>query len=138
MNEHSFVQAVHRRLKRTTDRIDIWKINDNYAGGVPDAVYFGDKDVFWVEYKYLKQLPKRESTVIDLTRSTQYLSSLQQQWLEQKHLKNISAAVIVGSPVGHMVFPDLSWKIPISVASFTTNALTTDKIAHFIIKKVLH
>ena len=137
MNEHSYIRSIHKQLKKQTSAVDIWKINDNYAGGVPDTVYFGNKSVLWIEYKYIKQLPKRNTTVIDLTKPQQYLSLLQQQWLEEKHLKNIRTTVIVGSPEGSVIFPDLLWKTPITVKSFTTNAIDTCKIATYIIRQVL-
>ncbi len=66
MIEAQYTQNVHKRLPSV---IDAWKINDNYAGGVPDAFYRNlDTTVatrpLWIEYKFLKTLPKRPTTVI--------------------------------------------------------------------------
>lgn len=129
MNEHSFVSAIHRKL-RGDPRIDIWKIHDQYAGGVPDAVYFGNKGTIWVEYKYIKQLPKKDDTLINLCHS-KYLSPLQQSWLERKHLLNTRIAVIVGSPCGHQVFEGLDWKNPTNRTTFM-NAMDINDIVKYL------
>ena len=78
MNEHSFVASIHRILKKHP--VHIWKINDQYAGGVPDAFYEGVNSDLWVEYKYIPKLPKRSTTKIDLT-SPKMLSMNQQLWM---------------------------------------------------------
>ena len=92
MNEHSFVKAVHRKLSPDVYR---WKIHDTYTGGVPDAMYAGPAGLLFVEYKYLKSLPKKPTTPIKTG-----LSALQLQWLERMCVYNILAIVIIGSPVG--------------------------------------
>lgn len=87
MNEHSFVKAIHRKLSPDVYK---WKIHDTYTGGVPDAMYAGPSGVLFVEYKYVKQLPKRDSTIIRHS-----LSKLQIDWLERmKHSTKV--ALILG------------------------------------------
>ena len=39
-----------------------WKINDSSTAGKPDCYYCGPTDDLWAEYKYLKALPKRDTT----------------------------------------------------------------------------
>lgn len=92
MNEHSFVKAVHRKLPPEVYK---WKIHDTYTGGVPDAMYAGPAGLLFVEYKYLKSLPKKPTTPIKTG-----LSALQIQWLEQMYVYKVLAIVIIGSPVG--------------------------------------
>ena len=75
MNEHSFVRSIHNALHPDVYK---WKIHDTYTGGVPDAMYAGPAGVLFVEYKYLKSLPKKDTTVIRHS-----LSALQQAWLER-------------------------------------------------------
>ncbi len=92
MNEHSFVKAVHRKLPPEVYK---WKIHDTYTGGVPDAMYAGPAGLLFVEYKYLKSLPKKPTTPIKTG-----LSELQIIWLERMLLYNVLALVIIGSPSG--------------------------------------
>ena len=95
MNEHSFVKAVHRKLPADVYR---WKIHDTYTGGVPDAMYAGPAGLLFVEYKYLKKLPKKPSTPIKTG-----LSELQIAWLERMRLYNILVLTIIGSPPGAVI-----------------------------------
>ena len=92
MNEHSFVKAVHRKLSPDVYR---WKIHDTYTGGVPDAMYAGPAGLVFVEYKYLKSLPRKPTTPIKTG-----LSALQIQWLQRMSVYKVLAIVIIGSPYG--------------------------------------
>lgn len=61
MNEHSFIKAVHRQLPK---HIKVWKIIDDFHGGVSDVAYFGmDGKVLFVEYKFQPTLPVRGATI---------------------------------------------------------------------------
>lgn len=92
MNEHGFVKAVHRQLPPW---IKVWKICDDYQGGVPDALYFGQNGkLLFVEHKYVK-LPKRKTTVINLD-----LSSLQKEWYSEMDSRRIPEIVLVGCEGG--------------------------------------
>ncbi len=99
MNEHSFIRALHKKLDK---RVFTWKINDNFAGGVPDAFYrFKDpvegQRPLWIEYKYLKALPKRKTTIVKPD-----FSALQRKWLTEAHVSGEQAFGVVG--VGKQVY----------------------------------
>lgn len=97
MNEHSFVKSFHKRLH---DDIKIWKIYDPYQGGVPDAMLFGVKGLAcFCEYKYVRSLPKRETTIIKPA-----LSAQQSLWLNDKINRGLLALVILGSEDGVVIF----------------------------------
>lgn len=98
MNEHSFVKAVHRKLPSDVYR---WKIHDTFTGGVPDAMYAGPAGLVFAEYKYLKTLPKKPTTLIK-----NGLTPLQIQWLERMSLYNVLVLAIIGSPLGGVVLTD--------------------------------
>lgn len=98
MNEHSFVKAVHRKLPPEVYK---WKIHDTYTGGVPDAMYAGPAGLLFVEYKYLKKLPKKPTTPIKTG-----LSELQISWLERMLLYNVLVVAIIGSPSGAVVLTE--------------------------------
>lgn len=95
MNEHGFVRKVHKKLREAKRLKKIWKINDNFQGGVPDAYYLGETDSLWVEYKYLPRLPKRGNTLI-----VPGLSELQYGWLQDLQEGGKNAWVAVGHPFG--------------------------------------
>lgn len=75
MNEHSFIKSIHNSLHPDVYK---WKIHDTYTGGVPDAFYSGPVGSLFVEYKYIKQLPKKDTTMLRHS-----LSKLQEAWLER-------------------------------------------------------
>lgn len=89
MNEHTWIKQFHKLLPK---ELLIWKINDNFQGGVPDAYYAGPYGDVWVEYKYIHRLPKRPDSLID-----EYPSVLQQKWLEKLNSCGKSTLVIMSS-----------------------------------------
>ena len=91
MIESQFTRNIHKRLP---PHIFAWKISDNFSGGVPDAFYRtlgGKGQHLWVEYKFIKALPKRSSTLIKPNLSEQQLL-----WLQQAVNAGEQALVIVG------------------------------------------
>jgi hypothetical protein len=86
MNEHSFIKSIHRYLHPD---VHSWKIHDTYTGGVPDAMYSGPSGVLFIEYKYVKSLPKRDTTPIRHS-----LAPLQIQWLERMKISAKSALIV--------------------------------------------
>lgn len=97
MNEHSFVRSFHKRLD---PELNVWKIYDPYQGGVPDALIFGrDGKACFVEYKYVKTLPKRMTTIVKPS-----LSAQQSLWLNDKISRGLLAWVILGSEDGIVIF----------------------------------
>lgn len=90
MNEHSFIKAIHKKLAPEVYR---WKIHDTYTGGVPDAFYAGPANILFVEYKYIKQLPVKDSTPVKTS-----LTKLQAAWLETMQKNGVQVALIIGSP----------------------------------------
>ena len=90
MNEHSFIKAIHKKL---APEVYKWKIHDTYTGGVPDAFYAGPSGILFVEYKYIKKLPIKESTPVRTS-----LTKLQTAWLETMQKNKVPVALIIGSP----------------------------------------
>jgi hypothetical protein len=92
VNEHSFIKAIHRKLPKDIYR---WKVSDRFTGGVPDCYYEGSKGALWVEYKYLKSLPKKTSTLINPG-----VSKLQLAWLERAERNGVNTMLVAGYPCG--------------------------------------
>lgn len=130
MTEHSYIRSVHRRLKKEAPQVYSWKINDAYQGGVPDAYYSSERDL-WIEYKYLKALPKRPTTPIKID-----LSQLQCDWLENRAKEGRNVAVIVGSPDGSLILPGVSWRDPITCADFLNSSVDIVHVMYYILKEV--
>lgn len=127
MTEHSFIRSLHDRLRRIAPEVYIWKINDAYQGGVADAYYSAASDM-WVEYKFLKALPKRASTVIDIG-----LSALQKQWLSSRHREGRKVCVVVGSPDGSLILPGTDWDRSITSADFISSAVDKSEVVAYIL-----
>jgi len=91
MIESQYTVNIGKRLP--ADIMRSWKINDNFAGGVPDAFYRHKEGVrpLWVEYKFIKTLPKRQTT-----RIVPNLSQQQLMWMQESVQANELAAVIIG------------------------------------------
>lgn len=82
---------MHRHLP---DNLISWKIHDKFAGGVPDAMYIGPAGVLFVEYKYLKDFPKRPTTPLKIN-----VSPLQIAWMEKLNSlnrSNVTCSVVIG------------------------------------------
>lgn len=125
MNEHSFIKAIHKSLPAEVYR---WKIHDTFTGGVPDTLYAGPSGILFIEYKWLKSLPKRKSTPINLG-----LSQLQINWLDKFHSYNQNVAVAVGYPEGVLLFTNKDWTKDINVANIQNYSLSRKDYISFII-----
>ena len=85
MQERQFITKVHKNL---SSNIYKWKINDSYTGGVPDCFYTGPAGHCFVEYKYKKELPKRDTTPINFN-----LSAQQELWLTERSKQGVPCYV---------------------------------------------
>jgi hypothetical protein len=124
MNEHSFIRAVHAYLPSEVFR---WKIHDTFAGGVPDAFYAGPASTLFVEYKYVKTLPKRNATPIRTG-----LTSQQAHWLDRLHDFNQPVALIVGCEKLALVILAKQWNTDIAKAEYVERAVPFKTAAQWI------
>lgn len=126
MNEHSFIKSVHRKLP---PEIFKWKIHDTFTGGVPDALYAGSKSILFIEYKYIKKLPAKDTTLIKTS-----LSPLQIIWLERMN-QSASSALIIGSP-DNIYITTSDFANPICKSEFMKHKTSIDDVITFISKSV--
>ncbi|XWY20099.1 hypothetical protein ACNGTO_03315 [Bisgaard Taxon 45] len=132
MNEPDFTRAVHKKIP--VDSVWVWKICDAYMGGIPDAYYRHRKTggALWVEYKYLKSLPKLNSTKI-----TPNLSALQQKLLRETVESGQNACVIVGFKNTGVVFESIDeWESGIEKGEFEKRSLSYKELAEYITNKI--
>jgi hypothetical protein len=125
MDEHGFIRSVHRHLPKKG--LTVWKINDNYRGGVPDAYYSGPKADIWIEYKYLKQIPKRAGTIIKPSLRPQQL-----KWLAKEHSFGRQVYCIVGSKEGGCIFKYPEWVEGIPTKAFNNSIIKQNELAAWI------
>jgi hypothetical protein len=124
--ENTFIASIHKLLPPTLYRM---KNHNAYNGGIPDVWYSGVKADLWIEYKFLV-LPKRDSTVIDLTAGKDpMLSALQQAWLRGRRAEGRNVGVIVGCKEGGVWFDHTSWKHPYTTAEYREWLLDRKSIA---------
>lgn len=128
--ENTFIAGVHRHLPPKDD-LHREKMNNPYSSGTADMWYSGPsggRDL-WVEYKFLL-LPKRDTTVIDLTTgSDPPLSALQQDWLKRRHDEGRNVWVIVGFKEGGVLFVGREWEKPHTTAQYRGWMLRRDLLA---------
>lgn len=125
MNEHSFVRSIHNYLD---PKVYKWKIHDTYTGGVPDAMYAGPAGVLFVEYKYVKQLPKRNNTIIHHS-----LSKLQCEWLERMK-QSAKVALILGAEDNALIIVD-DFSANISKMKYFKECIPRKQVADWIYKQ---
>lgn len=113
---------MHRQL---SPDIFVWKINDKYAGGVPDAFYAGPARCLFIEYKYVK-LPKRDTTLVKTS-----LSEQQKLWLDRMSGMDKHVALVIGSVLGTIII-DKDWDYPIPTELFRQHAMSTKAVAQWI------
>ena len=122
MQERHFINKIHQKLPSTIYK---WKINDAYHGGVPDCFYSGNAGLCFVEYKYKKELPKRDGTFICFN-----LTSQQCAWLNARKDESVPCFAVLG--IGNLVLvtQDFDNVNNITKSQFMTEAMSiTDFIA---------
>ena len=93
MQERHFINKVHKKLPSSIYK---WKINDAYHGGVPDCFYSGNSGLCFVEYKYKKELPKKDGTSINFN-----LTPQQCAWLNGRKDEGVPCFAALG--IGNLV-----------------------------------
>ena len=126
MNEHSFIKSVHRKLPPEMFK---WKIHDTYTGGVPDVMYGGPSGILFVEYKYVKQLPVRNTTLIKTS-----LAPLQIQWLQRMTDCGQRAAVVIGVEK-HAIVLVKDWTANITREYYAKNKITLGHLQKWLISQ---
>jgi hypothetical protein len=131
VNEHSFIKAVHRSLPTEIYR---WKIHDTYTGGVPDVFYAGPAGMLFIEYKYVKELPKRKNTAIK-----NKLSGLQKAWLTQMESFGHAVAAVIGIKQDVLILDSSDiWSTDIPFDFYNANKITRPQYLEWVARQTLH
>lgn len=106
-----------------------WKISDKFTTGVLDTWYSGNKADLWVEYKWDPEPPKYAPI-------RPGLSEKQKDWIMGRHSEGRSVAVIIGTPLGCIIYPGLAYQKPKCRTDVTF--YTKKEVIDWIHKKVEH
>lgn len=128
MNEHGFIKSVHRYLPSD---VFVWKIHDTFAGGVPDAFYAGPAGILFVEYKYVKKLPSKDTTAIRTSLSVQ-----QALWLDRMVNSKQHAALVIGCEQLAVALVNGQWNVPLLKDDYVKRAVSRKEIAGWITEVV--
>lgn len=129
MDEHGFIRYLHSKLDPKLIR---WKIHDTFAGGVPDAFYMGERSTLWVEYKYVKTLPKRPDTKLSTC-----LTVSQQLWLDDLHRCKQPCALIIGNGQRAVILVNGQWNSDVSKQYFVDHSVSRLEAVDWIHKQCL-
>jgi len=125
--ETRFTGRVHAHLPAGRHDPYYMKNNNLYTSGIWDCWYSGHHADLWIEYKF-EPLPLRDSTIVPID-----LSALQLDWGLNRHEEGRNLAVVIGSPMGGVIFVHREWEHPLTKAEFMKRILTPREIAEFII-----
>lgn len=129
MNESQFTRSLANHVKRIDDTIYYWKIMAMHNNGVPDCYFSGYGGDLWCEVKWIKIPPKRGNTEIKIN-----LSKLQANWLLSRNNEGRNVCVILGSPEGCVVYPNVSWNGEPTYRYDLT--MSRKEVAQWIVKQV--
>lgn len=133
MREANYNTTLNNKMKPKILRA--WKINDNYQGGVPDNFYLGHFNELWMECKFLKELPKRDTTVV-----VPDCSQLQLDWLEDLGKGGKARCVILGlkGGKGFIFKTEHEWVNGISTGYIRQHLMGYDEMANFLCSQWLN
>lgn len=123
MNEHKMSTRIHKDLQKRGKLTRVWKINDNFQGGVPDAFYLGASPL-WIEYKHI-EVPVRDSTMIRPN-----VSELQLGWLETLQAGGQGAWVVVTHGSGRTAMAWVESDLDVIRAGVTRGQFVQDSVTY--------
>jgi hypothetical protein len=131
--ETRFIASVHRHLP-PADQFHREKMANPYRGGTADSWYSGKRDL-WVEWKFI-ELPKRDTTMIDLTGGKNPpLSPLQQDWIRGRNREGRDVWVVIGCKEGGLILPGVRyWDAPFPTEYYRKRLLTRPEVAQRILQ----
>lgn len=96
--ENRLIGSVHILIPK---QIHIEKMNNPYRRGTADCWYSTVPYDMWIEWKWVKEFPKRDATLIKPA-----FEPLQEAWCTARFNEGRRVRVVVGSTTGCVVFTD--------------------------------
>lgn len=103
------------------------KMHNDYRGGTADCWFSGAIGDLWIEMKFLPRIPQRVSV-----KPLELLSTLQLDWLNERHDEGRNVAVIIGVPTGGVLLLDRSWECEIPPQEFASLIRSRNDLADWI------
>lgn len=125
-NESKLIAKIHKQVPCYH-----LKNNNPFTAGIPDVFYSGDKGDLWVEYKWVAELPARDTTIVPIE-----LSALQSAWLNCRYQEGRQVAVIVGCDRGCLLLVHKEWDKPITRKEFVENLKPLSHAVDYITRTV--
>ena len=130
MTEHDAARKLTAALRK--QGAYVWKINANFAGGIPDMWIAGNGSDLWLELKAIKTLPKRASTII-----VPNLSAQQLHWLEARALQGVRVGVALATQEGWLFFDHPNeWRGSVTANEARTRLLSLGEVTKTICRLV--
>jgi len=126
--ETQYKGHINKLIKASPCAIHIEGMANPFRRGTPDYYYEGAFHPLWVEYKFLKLIPK----VLDLV-GKEILSPFQKTWLLRANKNGVYVAVIVGSPEGGLILSSNKWEAKFSKSWVLKHIKTKQQVADWII-----
>lgn len=123
--ETSYIATIHRKLVA----VYVEKNNNPYRSGTADVWYSGDSGDLWVEYKYIPKIPTRSQILPDL-------SDRQKKWLGNRLDEGRNVAVVLGTPLGGVIYTNRSWLTPLSPDEVRSQVVSNIEVARWIKSQV--
>lgn len=128
MNESTTTQYYHKKLKAAGAYC--LKLSLTHESGVPDSWISGKSGNMWIEFKYIKELPKRETTIIKTC-----FTELQQLWAKQRVAEGRHVVLIICTPEGDVVRHGSSHK-QLTTERFKTRMVPRKQVIEWILSQV--
>lgn len=124
--ESTYIANIHKKLGKT---VYAEKNNNPYRSGTPDVWYSGDKGDLWIEYKFIPVIPKRTDILPDC-------SPRQLRWLGNRLDEGRNVAVVLGTPIGGVIYRNRAWLVPLTPDEFREKLVSNIEIADWIYSEV--
>jgi len=124
--EATFRTGVHKYIPK---EVHHEAVGSGFSRGTPDQWYDGCCYDLWIEWKYVKEIPRNLNL---LNTTTPKLSDHQQVWLKRAHSNGRNVCVIVGFRSGGIILSDMLWESIIPREVIEEMLLTRKELAQYI------
>lgn len=123
--ENTFIAGVHKAIPQVYAE----KMNNPWRAGTPDVYYSGDVGDLWVEYKFIERIPRSKEILPELT-------PRQSRWLNNRFDEGRNVAVVLGTPLGGVIYRNKEWLTPLDTEAFTALLIPRKEVALWILSQV--
>ena len=124
--EATFRAGVHKYLPL---KVHHEAAGNNYSKGTPDQWYDGQCFDLWIEWKYVKTIPRNLNL---LNTTTPKLSDHQQHWLQRAYSNGRNVCVIVGFKEGGIILSSMAWETVLPKEVIEEMLMSRKELANYI------